>query len=67
MFLTGQIPYLLPVNSYTSLKNLKISEIMRTFRSFSRSKGMGAIFQKKGNKMLKRDKYLKIWANMYKI
>ena len=40
---------------------------MRTFRSFSRSKGMGAIFQKKGNKMLKRDKYLKIWANMYKI
>ena len=40
---------------------------MRTFRSFSRSKGMGAIFQKKSNKMLKRDKYLKIWANMYKI
>ena len=34
-------------------------------------KGMYAIFQKKGKKMLKKDKkvkkYLKIWAKMYKI
>ena len=28
---------------------------------------MGAIFQKKGKEMLKRAKYLKIWAKMYKI
>ena len=40
---------------------------MRTFRSFSRSKGMGAVFQKKGNKMLKKGKYWKIWTIMYKI
>ena len=31
------------------------------------SKGMRAIFQKKGKKMAKRAKYLKIWAKMYKI
>ena len=31
------------------------------------SKGMCVIFQKKGKKCLKRAKYLKIWAKMYKI
>ena len=31
------------------------------------SEGMGAIFQKKGKEMLKKGKYLKIWAKIYKI
>ena len=35
--------------------------------SILESKGMGAIIQNKGKKMLKRAKYLKIWAEMYEI
>ena len=31
------------------------------------SKAMHAKFQKKGNKKVKRAKYLKIWAKMYKV
>ena len=31
------------------------------------SKGMGAIFQKKGKKYWKKAKYLKTWAKMYRI
>ena len=31
------------------------------------NKDMHVIFQKKGKKNLKREKYLKIWAKMYKI
>ena len=33
----------------------------------SENKDMHVIFQKKGKKNLKRKKYLKIWAKMYKV
>ena len=52
---------------HTNLFNIIFSECLVCAGPILESKGMGAIFQKKGKEMLKKGKYLKICAKTYKI